>query len=179
MAKTKLVDVEEAKGLTKEVYDDIQKNFGMIPNIFKAYGQRPEILQANWNKVKAVMVGGKLPRVLKEMIATTVAAAHDCEYCVRAHGTFVKTLGVAAETVKTLIEDVDKTDLDEKEKQAIKFAVKAARTPHDVGEADYEQLKSLGYNEEQIVEILAVMDLFTSFSKFTSALDIEIDFPEL
>ncbi len=41
----------------------------------------PDYLEANWNKVKAVMVRqGKLDRLTKEIIAVAVSAVNSCEY---------------------------------------------------------------------------------------------------
>jgi alkylhydroperoxidase/carboxymuconolactone decarboxylase family protein YurZ len=43
--------------------------------------QKPEYLEANWNKVKAVMVSeGKLDRLTKEVIAVAVSAVLGCHY---------------------------------------------------------------------------------------------------
>ncbi len=42
---------------------------------------KPGCLEANWNKVKAVMVEpGKLDRLTKEIIAVSVSAVLGCEY---------------------------------------------------------------------------------------------------
>ncbi len=42
---------------------------------------KPSYLEANWQKVNAVMVEpGKLDRLTKEIIAVTVSAVMGCEY---------------------------------------------------------------------------------------------------
>jgi alkylhydroperoxidase/carboxymuconolactone decarboxylase family protein YurZ len=42
---------------------------------------KPAYLEANWNKVKAVMIEpGKLDRLTKEIIAVAVSAVLGCEY---------------------------------------------------------------------------------------------------
>jgi alkylhydroperoxidase/carboxymuconolactone decarboxylase family protein YurZ len=41
----------------------------------------PDYLEANWNKVKAVMATeGRLGRLTKEIIAVAVSAVNACEY---------------------------------------------------------------------------------------------------
>jgi alkylhydroperoxidase family enzyme len=41
----------------------------------------PTYLEANWNKVKAVMVGpGRLDRLTREIIAVAVSAVNSCDY---------------------------------------------------------------------------------------------------
>jgi alkylhydroperoxidase/carboxymuconolactone decarboxylase family protein YurZ len=42
---------------------------------------KPDYLEANWNKVKAVMIDpGKLDRLTKEIIAVAVSSVLGCEY---------------------------------------------------------------------------------------------------
>jgi alkylhydroperoxidase/carboxymuconolactone decarboxylase family protein YurZ len=42
---------------------------------------KPDYLEANWNKVNAVMIEpGKLNRLTKEIIAVAVSAVNGCDY---------------------------------------------------------------------------------------------------
>jgi hypothetical protein len=44
-----LVNEQDATGKTKEIYADIQKTFGMVPNFFKAQAAvDPNWLELNW-----------------------------------------------------------------------------------------------------------------------------------
>ena len=58
MVTVRLISEEEAEGKTKQVYDDIKTAFGMIPDLFKAMGCNPDLLDANWNRLKAIMMQG-------------------------------------------------------------------------------------------------------------------------
>ena len=83
MASIRMVPEEEATGKVKDVYDDIKSCLGIdfVPNLYKVMAAKPGYLEANWNKVKAVMVEpGKLDRLTKEIIAVTVSAVLGCEY---------------------------------------------------------------------------------------------------
>ena len=83
MAVTKMVEEEEARGKTKQVYDDIKQTLGIdfVPNLYKVMGPNPAYLEANWNKVKAIMIEStKLDRLTKEVIAVAVAAVNSCDY---------------------------------------------------------------------------------------------------
>ena len=78
-----MVPEEEATGKVKDVYEDIKSGLGIdfVPNLYKVMAAKPEYLEANWNKVKAVMVKpGKLDRLTKEIIAVAVSAVHSCDY---------------------------------------------------------------------------------------------------
>ncbi|OPX93578.1 MAG: Carboxymuconolactone decarboxylase family protein [Pelotomaculum sp. PtaB.Bin104] len=179
MARVKMVEVAEATGKAKEVFDDIKKNFGMVPNLFKTLALKPDILEANWEKVKAVMMQGELPRDLKEMVAVVVSQANGCRYCVRAHGTALKMLGTPRDKVLQIIENIDGADISSPVKKVLKLSVKATREPNNITDTELNEIKALGYSDTQIVELLSVVDLFTSFNKFLDTLQVEIDFPAI
>ena len=83
MASIKMIPEEEATGKVKEIYEDIKANLGIdfVPNLYKVMASKPGYLEANWNKVKTVMVEpGKLDRLTKEIIAVAVSAVMGCEY---------------------------------------------------------------------------------------------------
>ncbi len=83
MASIKMISEEEASGKVKEIYEDIKMELGIdfVPNLYKVMASKPDYLEANWNKVKAVMVQpGKLDRLTKEIIAVAVSAVMGCEY---------------------------------------------------------------------------------------------------
>ncbi|MBI2939622.1 MAG: peroxidase-related enzyme [Chloroflexi bacterium] len=177
MSRVSLVQVQEASGKAKEVFDDIQENFGMVPNLFKAYAHRPAILEANWQKYKAVMPGGELPRQLKEMVAVVVSQANGCQYCVNAHTAVLKMMGMSRAGVRLLVENLEAADLPADTRTVLRLAVKSTREPRAIAAAEIEQLRHLGYGDAQIVELFSVVDLFTSFNRFLDTLEVPIDFP--
>jgi alkylhydroperoxidase family enzyme len=83
VASIMMVPEAEATGKVKEIYADIKSTLGVdfVPNLYKVMAAKPDYLEANWNKVKAVMVApGKLDRLTKEIIAVAVSAVNRCDY---------------------------------------------------------------------------------------------------
>ena len=83
MASIKMIPEEEAVGKTKDVYEEIKTELGIdfVPNLYKAMASKPGYLEANWNRVKSVMVEpGELDRLTKEIIAVAVSAVNACDY---------------------------------------------------------------------------------------------------
>ena len=83
MASIRMIPEEEAEGKVKELYEEIKAGLGIdfVPNLYKVMASKPGYLEANWNKVKTVMVEpGKLDRLTKEIIAVAVSAVMGCEY---------------------------------------------------------------------------------------------------
>lgn len=96
-----LVNEQDATGKTKEIYDDIQKTFGMVPNFFKAQAAvDPNWLELNWQREKQIMVAeGALDRKTKEMIALVVSMVNGCEYCSLAHEGMARMVGASKEEI--------------------------------------------------------------------------------
>ncbi len=94
---TKLLSEEQATGTARAVYDDIKKNFGMVPNLFKAMAAAdPEWLAINWQREKTIMLeAGPLDRKTRELIAMTVSIVNHCEYCTLAHEAMAGRLGAS------------------------------------------------------------------------------------
>lgn len=83
MASIKMVSEEEATGKIKDIYEEIRFKLGIdfVPNLYKVMASKPHYLEANWDKVKAVMIEpGKLDRLTKEIIAVAVSAVNGCDY---------------------------------------------------------------------------------------------------
>jgi alkylhydroperoxidase/carboxymuconolactone decarboxylase family protein YurZ len=84
MASIKMIIEDEAKGKTKEIYDDIKESLGIdfVPNMYKIMAHKPDYLETTWNKTKAIMhdKSGKLDNLTKEIIAVAVSATMGCEY---------------------------------------------------------------------------------------------------
>jgi alkylhydroperoxidase family enzyme len=83
VASIRMIPEEEATGKTKDVYEEIKTGLGIdfVPNLYKVMASKPGYLDANWNRVKAVMVDpGKLDRLTKEIIAVAVSAVNACDY---------------------------------------------------------------------------------------------------
>jgi alkylhydroperoxidase/carboxymuconolactone decarboxylase family protein YurZ len=83
MASVEMIAEEQATGRVKEIYEDIKDTLGIdfVPNMYRVMAPRPVFLEANWNKVKAVMAApGQLDRLTREMIAVAVSAVSGCRY---------------------------------------------------------------------------------------------------
>jgi alkylhydroperoxidase/carboxymuconolactone decarboxylase family protein YurZ len=83
MASIRMIPEDQAVGKVKTVYQEIKEQFGIdfVPNLYRVMATNPGYLEANWNKVKAVMfASGKLDRLTKEIIAVAVSAVQGCRY---------------------------------------------------------------------------------------------------
>jgi len=109
MPTVKLIAEEHATGRVKEIYDDIKKTYGMpfVPNAYKAMALYPELLEAQWQKIKALRAGKELSAREKELVALAVSATNGCAYCIDAHTAILKRMGVSDRAIVELMAVVD------------------------------------------------------------------------
>ncbi len=178
MTRIKPIEKEEASDEVRAIYEDIEASFGMVPNLFKTYAHFPVLLRMNWEKTKTLMMGGEIPRELKESIAVVVSSANVCNYCVAAHSMALIMMGFPKEKIDTLTKNIEKSELSRRDRKILQYAKRATLTPHRITDHETAELKSLGLTDSQLVEMLGVMELFTGYNKFLDALAVEVDFQE-
>jgi len=176
MPRISAIETNEIPADVQEIYTEIESSFGKVPNLFKTYSHFPPLLKANWGKVKALMMQGKLSRKTKEAIAVLVSKDNSCSYCVAAHTTALKSIGVTEEEIEIIENDIEKADFSERERALIAFARRANKDPNKITDEEFALLRKAEANESEIVEALGVMELFAAFNKFLDSLNVEIDF---
>jgi uncharacterized peroxidase-related enzyme len=162
--------------IVSAVFGEIEAAFGRVPNLFRTYAHHPPLLQANWEKVKAVMMAGSLRREVKETIAVLVSKDNSCSYCVAAHSAALKSLGMTTEQIAALEDSLDAADFDAKEQALIQLARGANGNPLSITNSEFQALRQAGAQDAEIIEALGVMEVFTSFNKFLDSLQVDIDF---
>ncbi|MFC1644799.1 carboxymuconolactone decarboxylase family protein [Patescibacteria group bacterium] len=170
MTRLKLQDEKSDNPEIKRIFDEIKVTMGgEVPVVFRALGLQPHILQTVWNKMKRISMEGNLPYQLKESIAIAVSNENGCHYCVKFHTKTLLGEGFSEEEIGQLMEAESK---DEKTDFVLKFCVKASRTPEEVSDADFETLRKFEYSDEDILEILTVMEMYTGLNKILVILDL-------
>ena len=174
MGRISMIDPATAESQVQEIFAEINTAFGRIPNLFKTYAHHPPLLDANWNKVKRVMVEGVLARKVKESIAVLISKDNSCRYCIAAHEGALQSIGIDPEEIRLIETDLDRADFTSKEKALIKLARKANSAPLQVADDDIAAARTAGATDAEIVEALGVMELFTSFNKFLDTLQVDL-----
>ena len=151
----------------------IQQAFGSTPNMFRAVANSPAALSSMWAAFGA-LGKGVLGAQLGEQIAVAIAQSNACEYCLAAHTLLGKNAGLS-EAEMTAAQAGQSTD--PKTAAALTFALKVVKQRAQVNEQDFVELRSAGFEDEHIVEILAhvALNIFTNYINI--ALDVPLDFP--
>ena len=84
MARLYTVSPEEATGETKEMFDDIVKKMGFVPNFFQGLGNSPMALEAHM-ALERITAKGRLTPAEREIVRLSVSEFNGCHYCLSAH----------------------------------------------------------------------------------------------
>ncbi len=71
---------DEVTGDVRDLYADVGAKRGNVPNMFRIYAHRPEILKTMVAHLNAVTNTGTVPARTKELVATLVSRVNSCEY---------------------------------------------------------------------------------------------------
>ncbi len=173
MTSFKQVELQEAKGKTKELYSSITKAFGGVPNLFKMLGDNPDILASVLNLNAAITVG-ELSAKDVEQIALTVSSVNACNYCVATHVTVGSQFKIDKEE---LLNNIQAISDDPKMQAILKFTKEATLNRGKVNSKTIEELTSFGIKNSTIIEILSVVGLYTFLNYLNHLTQPEIDFP--
>ena len=177
MSRFKLVQ-QPSDPKIRALYDEILDHGfgeGMPINWFTAQGSRPDILAATWGLTKAILVEGRLPPSLKQMIAMTISQHNACRYCTVVHTGALETLGVPDEVIEQSVADPELGEIPATHRAILQFALKCAASPREVTEADYEVLRQGGLADEEILEVVMMAALTNFINIWAEASGVELD----
>lgn len=174
MQKITAIKHEEATGKAKELLDGVNAKLGFVPNMMATMASSTAVLEGYLNLSGSL--GHSLNAKLREQIALTVAEINGCGYCAAAHSTIGKMVGLDEHSV----EDARRASShDAKTDAALKFAKALVISRGKVSEGDFEAVKSAGYSEKEISEIVAnvALNIFTNY--FNETAKTVVDFPAI
>jgi RNA polymerase sigma-70 factor (ECF subfamily) len=155
----------------------VQKSHGFIPNFFRAQTLRPDLLEAELEAMGRILLSEDvLTRVQKECILLAVSAANLNSYCVAVHCNLLRGLGMPSEEGDQIAVDHHESNLSERDRALLDFAVKLGTRGSEFSREDVVKLRILGFTEEQILECAVVTALNNFSNTLQMGLGIEPDF---
>ncbi|MFZ0201381.1 MAG: carboxymuconolactone decarboxylase family protein [Candidatus Sulfotelmatobacter sp.] len=172
MARIRLVAPEDASQEVREIYETALR--GKPGNVQKALAHRPETLK-NFLSFYA-SVGRSLDRKLYELVYLRVSFINGCHYCTQHHVASSKRAGLTAEDWAAL-KAGNYSRYSEKERAALIYVEKLTRAPHQISDADFDELKKR-FSDAEIVDLHMLAGLANLTNRLTDPLGLELEFPE-
>lgn len=164
-----------ATGATAEVYDQIKKATGSVPNTFATIGAyAPAVLKAVL-AADGVLASGTLSKQDQETIKLTVSVVAGCDYCVAAHSLLGKMTGLPQDVLRQ-IRHGEATG-EAKRDALVHFVRKLTRSSGTISDAAFADIKAAGYTDGQLAEISLAIAVTVFTNVFNRINDTAIDFP--
>jgi uncharacterized peroxidase-related enzyme len=173
MTRIPPVDPAVTAGKVRELLASVQKSLGATPNLYRVIAQSPSALEGVLGLTGALARGRLGPR-LREQIALTVAEANACDYCLSAHTALGRGLRLS-DTELALARQARASE--PRDEAALRFAARVIERRGRLDDADLAEVRRAGFDDGQVVEIVAntVLNVFTNY--LNQVAETEIDFP--
>ena len=177
MSRLSVPKIENATGATAEVYAQLKKAIGSVPNTFAAIGAHgPAALKAIL-QADGVLASGSLSKRDQETIKLVISGVAGCDYCVAAHSLLGKMAGLKPDELKNIRNGAPTGD--DKRDALIRFVRQLAQSSGTVSAEDFAAIKAAGYTDAQLVEISLAFATTVFTNVFNRINDTEIDFPAI
>lgn len=174
MTNFNIVNVEDADQPTQELLAAIDKELGMIPNVYAVMANSPSTLAGFLGFGKA-LDSGSLSAVLKEKIALVVSNENTCGYCVSAHSAVAAQLGMSAEDAI----DAQKGKSENTKEQAVLNLAISLNSNHGHGDnSAVRKAFDAGLSVEEIIEVLGQVLKNIMTNTLNGIAETKIDFPK-
>ncbi len=175
----RIVSYAEASPEVKAIYDETMRDMGIpfVLNWFKCQGSNATLLKGNWAKLKSTMLLGQVPFILKQLIIYNISKKKGCQYCAHAHGVIADSLSHTLTGDKNikLTENLEAGFIPASYKVALSLVTHAALRPESITDADFEELREEGFNNDEIQELMALADLTNMINTIADISGIKID----
>ena len=167
--------VESAIGATAELFAQIKKAAGKVPNTYASIGAHgPAALKAMLN-ADAVLAAGSLSRQDQETIKLAVSAAVGCDYCEAAHSLLAKLAGLKPDELRQI--RAGRPTGDAKRDALVRFVRQLVLTRGTVSDEEVAAIRAAGYTDAQLVDISLALAVITFTNAFNRINDTALYYP--
>ena len=175
MAWIETIHEDAASGELAEIYDKIAGARGRLSNIMRVQSLRPEAMTAHLDLYMALMFGKSgLRRAERELIATVVSVANDCEYCTRHHAEALLAYWKDEARLAQLLADPRLANLSDRELALVDYALKLTRQPGAVSEEDVSALRQQGLADRDVLDANMITGYFNFVNRVAEGLGVEV-----
>ncbi|HET8925539.1 MAG TPA: carboxymuconolactone decarboxylase family protein [Candidatus Acidoferrum sp.] len=175
MSRLNPIQTEAATGKARQLLEAVQTKLKITPNMTRVMANSPAVLEG-YLSFSGALAGGALDVRLREQIALEVGEQNSCQYRVSAHTAIGKMTGLSDSEIEAAREGRSQLA---KNAAALQFARELVAQRGRIGDGDVAALRSAGFTDGEIAEIIAhvALNIFTNY--FNNAAAVEVDFPKI
>ncbi len=178
------VEYEETSPEVRAIYDEIMDTMGSpsVLNTLKALGHNPRVLRGVWSMLRATLIEGEIPELLKQLILFKISIVAGNEYCTSLHAHAALNLDptLTYDDLVTLSGGACSANLPPSFPVAIDIVSRASLDPKSVADPDWDfedQLRDEGFSDSEIDELLAVGYFSVMMNMLTDTYDVPWERP--
>lgn len=154
-------DINDMPEDIKAMILGVQEKAGFIPNVFLTLAHRPDEFRAFMAYHDALMEKDSgLTKSDREMIIVVTSNDNGCQYCVVAHGAILRIRAKNPTLSDQVAVNYRKADITPRQMAMLAFAMKVSNDSRAICDADFEALRTHGFNDEDIWDIAGVTAFF-------------------
>jgi uncharacterized peroxidase-related enzyme len=173
MPRSAALKPEEVPAGSKPILDAFTKNIGFTRNMMATFAASPIAFNA-W-----ATLFGSLSKALdvktRDSIGLAVSEVNGCNYCLTVRSFTAERMAKLPADEIILARKGHASD--PKRAAAIQFAGKIMETRGKVSDADMKAVRDAGYRDANVMEIVALVAMYSLTSFFNNVFDPEKDFP--
>lgn len=173
MSRISIPTRDEAPAASQPILNAVNAQLGVVPNLFRLVALSPAALNA------MTSLSGALAKALdvktRERLAIATAQVNGCDYCLSAH-TYLG-LNLARLSPDEIALNRGGASSDPRADAAVRFGKKVAESRGKVAAADLDAVRSAGFTDAQIIEIVTVVAENFLTNLINNVAETDIDFP--
>ncbi|MEY9380504.1 carboxymuconolactone decarboxylase family protein [Rhizobium leguminosarum] len=173
MSRTVVLTPAQVPAESKQTLDMFTKNIGFTPNMLAAFAQSPIAFNA-WATLLSSL-SKALDVKTRDSIGLAVSEVNGCNYCLTVHSFTAEHMAKLPADDIILARKGHASD--PKRDAAVQFAQKVIKSRGQVSEGDLKAVRDAGYTDANIIEIVALVAMFSLTNFFNNVFDPETDFP--
>lgn len=173
MTRTTPLTPDQVPAESKPTLDAFTKNIGFTPNMMAAFARSPVAFNA-WASLLGAL-SKTLDVKTRDSIGLAVSEVNGCDYCLTVHSFTAEHM--AKLPVDEIILARKGHAYDPKRDAAVQFARKVIDARGKVDDVDLKAVRDAGYSEANIMEIVALVAMYSLTNFFNNVFEPEKDFP--
>ena len=175
MSRLSIPALDTATGETADVYAQIRRAVGSVPNTYAAIGAHAPAALKSILAADGVLAAGTLDKKDLETVKLLLSSVVGCDYCVAAHSMLGKMAGLSQDVLRQIREGAPTGDA--RRDALIRFVTLLTETSGTIGEEEVVAIKAAGFTDRQLVEISLAIAVTTFTNVFNRINDTDVDFP--
>ncbi|MDC1107388.1 carboxymuconolactone decarboxylase family protein [Prolixibacteraceae bacterium] len=158
---------------SKEIFNTLEKQIGMLPNLYATIGYSSDVLEG-YLKYSSVVGSSSFNKKEIEAVKLAVAQVNDCVYCLSAHSAISKMNGFTDEELLAIRRG---KVADARLSVIVDIAQEIADNRGKLRQESLDRFFAHGFDNKALIDLVALVNV-SSFTNFIhNATEVDVDFP--